>query len=65
LPNLSINWAKLFKKSIKFFDWFLSKNEAKKVKILPFPDNDENEPPYDKISLLNSGKLEYSDHFDG
>jgi len=35
------------------------------VKILPFPDNDENEPPYDKILLLNSDKLEYSDHFDG
>jgi len=35
------------------------------VNILPFPDNDENEPPYDKILLLNSDKLEYSDHFDG
>jgi len=57
--------AKLFKKSIKFFDWFLNKNEAKKVKFLPFPDNDENEHPYDKILLLNSDESGYSDYFDG
>ena len=53
LPILLKDLAKLFKKSIKFFDCFLNKNEAKKVKILSFPDNDENEPPYDKILLLN------------
>jgi len=35
------------------------------VKFLPFPDNDENEHPYDKILLLNSDESGYSDYFDG